>query len=160
MQQRDKSKPLDRFSTSLVLVVDDEHEYTVKSPSFSVGQRVSETGRLVSVAEVIRQRREELPDDDPQQEALATEAEQVWAQLAELVPKSGEQESYYRSLLGDTLDEMERDGIPYEVVRVAAATVQVWLMQDRVAAYECWNNGGRPPNPTRRQRRAKTRTTS
>lgn len=136
---------LSKFKFVLTLVVDDEHRYDVKSPSVVIGAHINEMASLLMEAESYVDRGEDLP------ERLNARLEK----LSESAPKEFEEDSY-RVMLGDAYDKMVEDGMPWEVVKLAAATVGVWVRTDAETAEEFWSSGGRPKAKRPADRKRKT----
>ncbi len=137
------TRPASRFSFSMDLVVDEEHTYTVKSPSIEVGTFLVEFSGLLERAEAILETEEEIPEELEQQ-------------VEELKPPESMRTDQYHALLGAAYDQMVSDGMPFEVLKLAAATVAVWVKTDMQTAEEFWNSGGRVPKANRAARRKKT----
>lgn len=140
------TRPLARFETTLDLTVDDEHTYTVKSPSIKVGAFIIEASNVIESLAACEEKGEEAPPE-----------------LLEAVKRvqkgdafGDESEDQYRAILGPVYDEMVDDGQPFEVLRMAMSTVMIWVKASREEAIKFWDEGGRP-NPTNRAtRRRKT----
>lgn len=133
--------PFTRLGFTLDLTVDDEHTYSIKSPPIEVGAYMVELSGLLA-----------------QIERYATEDEvptELRDRLAALEAPEAMQENEPRALLGDAYEAMAADGMPYEVFKLAAASVTIWVRADRDAAIAFWESGGVPPT-NRAARRKKT----
>lgn len=140
------SKPASRFGWEIHLMVDDEHTYVVPSPDARVGMYLTDMASVMSKAALYLNRGEDPP------EALEQQAKA-------LQPPKGYAENPYRAVLGEGVyDQVLEDGFPFEVLKLMTATVGVWVTESIEDAYDYWNNGGRKPNPTRAERRARKTT--
>ena len=119
------TKALNRFGFTLSLRVDDEHVYTVKSPPAALGQFIVELTNMLQQAEAFADQGKPIPD-------------KLTDRLKRLTDEAPEGFDSPAALLGDAYAAMEADGMPYEVVKLAAATVGVWLHSDLETAEESW----------------------
>ena len=144
------------FGFSITLPVGDR-QYTIQSPSVEIGHALVQTtvtaGQATQLAELL----EDLPEGDPAAEEIRAKIRELASELQ--VPDSMER-GYLQDILGDAYDEMKANGEPYEVVKLAAATVSVWVINGREAAEAYWNAGGRPPRRAPRDRRKRKTGTS
>jgi len=62
----------------------------------------------------------------------------------------------YADVLGSAYGELTADGVGWPMVKHAAATAMVWIVQSEDAAERYWNSGGNPSRlaPNRQQRRS------
>ena len=147
-------KNADRFGYTITLPFG-EHSYRIPSPPVDVGNFVVETTQLTGKRIALLARLDGLAEDDPEREDIERQLEEVTDVLT--IPDEMEG-SYFRAVLGPAYDEMKANGEPYELLKMAAATVSVWVINGREAAEQYWNNGGRPnPRRTPRDRRQKTK---
>lgn len=69
---------------------------------------------------------------------------------------------FNKDLLGDTYDEMIKDGVSWEVMKTVISVVMVWTAQNLETAIEVWETemvtGPKPP-PNRAERRASAKST-
>lgn len=125
-------KDSDRFGYSIDLPIRGKM-YTVQSPSYDVGMMLTELSAAGAHARALADAGKPVPDDLLDKIVLDDVAEQ----------------GYYEVVLGDALDQMKADGLPIEAIKLAALTTVVWVTQDREAAEDFFNSGGRP-RPTRK----------
>ena len=139
------TQALNRFGVTLDLKVDDEHTYSVNSPSIKVGAWLVESANVMTAAQ-------SYTDEDEIPEKLQAAIERVTSNdvLGEAPLEQ------YKTILGDAFDEMVEDGMPFEVVQMAVGAVVIWVQSSRQEAMEFWNRGGRVPPTNRTQRRKKT----
>lgn len=142
------TQPLSRFTTDLELVVDEDHSYRVPSPSIRVGAFIVEASTILERLQAYVEKGEEPPDDLKEAAARVQNPEAF----------GDSPEDQYRATLGSAYDEMVKDGMSFDVLRMATATVMVWVTSGREEAVAFWDAGGNPTN--RKQRRAKKRSTS
>ena len=149
-------KNADRFGYTITLPFG-EHSYRISSPPVDVGNFMVETTQLTGKRIALLARLDGLAEDDPEREDIERQLEEVTDVLT--IPDEMEGD-YFCAVLGPAYDEMKANGEPYELLKMAAATVSVWVINGREAAEEYWNNGGRRPNPRKapRDRRPKTKT--
>lgn len=162
-----------RFGHSITLPFGPGRSYRIPSPPVDVGnfmvettqiagQRVALTIELGAFLDEIK----DLPEDDPRRDGLMTSIEEnqkLIASLAERLTVPDEMEKdYFRSVLGEAYDKMVENKEPYELVKLAASTVSVWIIRGREDAESFWNSGGRvdPPKAPQDRRRSKRATTS
>jgi hypothetical protein len=69
-----------------------------------------------------------------------------------------EEESFFKSVLGDTYDELLADKIPYTGLKQIASLAMIWTTQGFDAAQQYFLAGGKAPEPNREARRTATRT--
>ena len=131
------TQALNRFGVTLDLKVDDEHTYSVNSPSIKVGAWLVESANVMTAAQ-------SYTDEDEIPEVTSNDV------LGEAPLEQ------YKTILGDAFDEMVEDGMPFEVVQMAVGAVVIWVQSSRQEAMEFWNRGGRVPPTNRTQRRKKT----
>lgn len=152
-------KNAEAFGFTLKLPVG-QRIYEIQSPPVEVGYTLINTtvaaGRAKEIVEAIA----DMAEDDPAREEAQRELAEMMQDLE--VPDYMTKD-YFRQILGSAYDEMTANREPYELVKLAAATVSVWVINGREAAEDYWNGGGRPRNPRkaprdRRRKRAKTAT--
>ena len=133
-----------------------QNSYTIQSPNVEVGHALVNTTVAAGKAYEMSQALADMAPDDPDRQALIDALEELAASLE--LPDAMTTE-YFQSILGPAYDEMKANGEPYELLKMAAATVSVWVINGLALAEEYWNNGGRRPNPRRtpRDRRQKTK---
>lgn len=143
------TKPAARFGFTLSLRVDDDHVYEVPSPSVEVGAYAVEMGEALETVTRILAADAERPEEERLGDAAVPEkvTERV-KQIAERAPEVLTSKGQFRAYLGDDVyEQMVADGMPFEVVKLAVATVSVWVQSSREAAIAYWDNGGRPRPP-------------
>lgn len=160
-------KSAERFGYSITLPFSAERSYRIESPSVTVGQYMIEStqlaGERLQLLQELAELQERLSGDlSPEAEKRAEkDAELLQSRLqalAEALTVPDEmQEDYLHGILGAAFDEMKANGEPFELVKLAASTVSVWVLQGREAAEDFWNNGGRHPNSHRRPQDRKAR---
>lgn len=145
------TKPAARFGFTLSLRVDADHVYEVPSPSVEVGAYVVEMGEALETVTRILTADAELPEEEQRgEDAVPENVQERVKQIAERAPKVLTTKGQFRAYLGDEVyEQMVADGMPFEVVKLAVATVSVWVQSSRDVAIEYWNNGGRPRPPRR-----------
>lgn len=151
-----------------------EHSYTIPSPSVEVGNYLAATTQLaVQRDQLMREAltvgadRAKLDDDDPKAAELDAELERLRGEFDKLdeglqLPEEMEGE-HFEAVLGEAYGKMVANHEPFELVKLASATVMVWVLQSREAAEEYWNSGGRanpPKAPQDRQAKRSKRSTS
>lgn len=138
-------KNADRFGYTITLPFG-EHSYRISSPPVDVGNFMVETTQLTGTRIALLARLDDLAEDDPEREDIERQLGEVTDVLT--IPDEMEG-SYFRAVLGPAYDEMTSNREPFELVKLAAATISVWVLQDRETAEEFWNAGGRHPSPRR-----------
>ena len=132
------------------------HEYTIQSPNVEVGHALVNTTVAAGRAVEMSRELENMAENDPQRQELIEAINELASSLE--LPDAMTNE-YFQSILGPAYDEMKANGEPYELLKLAAATVSVWVINGREAAEQYWNNGGRPnPRRTPQDRRRRTKT--
>jgi len=63
-----------------------------------------------------------------------------------------QEQTLYQRLLGETLTQMQDDGVPWEWIKHAGMTAFLWVASNRDAAEAFWNVA--PGEPKRRSRRS------
>lgn len=158
-------KSADRFGyvISLPFVAGDPaRNYRIKSPSIEVGNFMIEStqlaGERMSLSLNLTNLLEKLavlPEDASEEEKINLQAEiedatKLLNDIAQRLTIPDEMESdYFRAILGPAYDAMIENKEPFELLKLAASTVSVWVVSGRDAAEEYWNNGGRPSRPQR-----------
>lgn len=150
-------KNADAFGYSIALPVRGRI-YVIESPPVDIGHSIVSTtvmaGRLNDLGSALQS----LAPDDPDRPKLESQIRELAEGLE--VPDNL-QGDYLRSVLGAAYDEMIENKEPFELVKLAASTVSVWVINGREAAEDFWNSGGRPPRPRKAlgdRRRKKTGT--
>ena len=138
-------KNADQFGYTITLPFR-EHSYRIPSPPVDVGNFMVETTQLTGKRIALLTRLDGLAEDDPEREDIERQLEEVTDVLT--IPDEMEG-SYFRAVLGPAYDKMTANREPFELVKLAAATFSVWVLQDRETAEEFWNAGGRHPSPRR-----------
>lgn len=143
------TKPANRFGFTLDLRVDDDHVYSVASPPIDVGRHIVEMTEALTRVEGLLSTDSKLPAEERKgDDAVPDELKAMLQDLHDRTPDAIRKDQL-RAYLGDAYDRMVEDGMPFEVVKLAAGTVAVWVQTNRETAEEYWNNGGRRPNPRR-----------
>ena len=143
-----------RFGYHITLPFGD-HSYRINSPSVEVGNFVVESTQLaaqratltVELISLLEEQEKAGEDVSSETTARIEEIRKEVAQLtADLTVPDDLETDYFRSILGPAYDEMISNKEPFELVKLAASTVSVWVLHGRDDAEEFWNNGGRPGN--------------
>lgn len=89
----------------------------------------------------------------------AHQGQEISADDIELVSDEDEPD-FLRRALGDTFDELVKDGISYNGLKFVASLVFTWTTQSFDAAKQLWDSRGKAPTPpqNRAERRTATRT--
>lgn len=134
-----------------------QRSYTINSPDVEVGHALVSTTVAAGTAYDIAEKLSELSEEDAEYDRLRQRLDELTNDLTIPDSVSGD---YFKSILGPAYDEMVANHEPYELVKLAASTVSVWVISGRDAAEAFWNNGGRPPRPRRtpQDRRRRTAT--
>lgn len=87
------------------------------------------------------------------------------AQRARLLLDDEAERSFVHLMLGPTYDEMKADGVPWQVVRLAAQTAYTYAAHGRTAAESVWNQGpqdrlGEPESPAKPKGRSGRRSST
>ena len=130
------------------------HSYAIQSPPVEVGYRLIETTQAAARAQQLLEQANDLAPNDPRLVDLQMEIEELQASL---VVGDNEQDDYLAQLLGPAYEQMKANQEPWELVKLAAATVSVWVISSREDAEVFWNSGGRrqgPNSPSDRKTRA------
>lgn len=138
-------KSADRFGYNITLPFG-EHSYRIPSPPVDVGNFMVETTQMTGKRIALLAQLDGLAEDDPERKDIERQLEDVTGVLT--IPDEVEGD-YFRAVLGPAYDEMTDNREPFELVKLAAATVSVWVLQGREEAEEFWNAGGRHPSPRR-----------
>lgn len=123
-----------------------KHSYLIPSPPVDVGNFMVETTQLTGKRIALLAQLDGLTEDDPERKDIERQLEDVTDVLT--IPDEVEGD-YFRAVLGPAYDEMTTNREPFELVKLAAATVSVWVLQGREEAEAFWNAGGRHPSPRR-----------
>ena len=153
-------KSADRFGFTITLPFSETRKYLIQSPPVEVGNFMVEStqlaGQRVGLAlelSTLLEQQENLSEDASPEErdeldAKIEETKEVLAAMTErLTVPDGMEDSYFESVLGDAYGKMVENGEPFELVKLAASTVAVWVLSGREDAEEFWNNGGRHRRP-------------
>lgn len=147
-----------RFDFFITLKVDDDHIYRVRSPRADIGAYTIELTSLLMQAERALSQDAALPE--AQRRGDQAVPKEVRDRLENLPVPEPLRQDQFRAYLGDAYDQMLADGMPIEVVKLAAATISWWIRTDKETAEGYWNSGGRNPDPTRPRNRASRRSSS
>ena len=159
-----------RFGYTIVLPVGNRR-YTIQSPPVDVGtfllestqlagQRIGLTAELGAFLEELSGLSEDNAEGRARLEAAIKENQEALAVLNDrLTVPTAMEENYFAAVLGeDVYARMRENNEPIEVVKLAASTVSVWVLQGREDAELFWNSGGRVDPPKAPQdRKAKAR---
>ena len=150
----------DRFGYEIVLPFREGVRYRVPSPPVEVGNFMVESAQLtrervtlLMESAVLAEQLEEAgkAGDDEQVAQLTGQLEDNRDRVADLTDRltipDEVQGDYFASILGPAYAEMCANREPFELVKLAASTVSVWVLQGRDEAEAYWNSGGRPSRP-------------
>lgn len=153
-------KPADRFGYEIVLPFREGVSYRIPSPGVEVGNFMIESAQLsgqrvalLLEAQVLAEALDEAQEAGNEDEAARVQAELTKTQDAiltlneRLTIPDEVQGSYFESILGPAYLQMVENKEPFELVKLAASTVSVWVLQGREEAEDYWNSGGRRPRP-------------
>lgn len=105
--------------------------YDIPSPDYDTGMWLTETVTAGARIRAALDKGEDVPDDA----------------VAALHLDGDNEVDFYTRCLGTALAEMRANKVPLEAIKLAAATVVIWVTQDRVAAEKYWNADGRADSP-------------
>lgn len=108
--------------------------YMVSSPDVVTGLRAQAT---VAIAAKVKRGENVTPAD-----------------VAALQLDDADELEFTKSMLGEQMDAMIADDLPWEYVRHAAKTVFMWLVSDRDEAAKVWANLGNASRPVPQDRKA------
>lgn len=144
-------KSASRFNYSITLPFGEGRSYRVASPPVEVGNFMVESTQLNATRAALVLELTSIvgdyPEGDELQDADAARVAEIEAQLEELTARltvpDEMVEDYFRSVLGDAYDAMTEAREPFELVKLAASTVSVWVLSGLEEAERFWNEGGR-----------------
>lgn len=143
----------DAYGYTITLPFPQGRSYTIQSPPVEVGHYLIETTQSAAQVQRLLSEIDDLPPGDPR---LVEIQDELVALQDSLTIPDDQQDDYLASLLGaDVYAAMRNAKEPWELVKLAAATVSVWVIANRDAAEEYWNNGGRR-RPTKASSRSRT----
>ncbi|TQJ60479.1 hypothetical protein FBY30_2747 [Arthrobacter sp. SLBN-83] len=131
-------KELNDFLSPTLVVPAGGKEYRIKAVSAKTGLRIQHMmtlGFKAQAGESFTEKDIELVSDD-------------------------EETDFFRSVLGDTYDELLADGVSYAGLRQLTSLVTIWTTQSFEAAQQYFLAAGKAPEPNRAQRRTATRTST
>lgn len=149
-----------RFGYSITLPFSGSRKYTIQSPPVDVGNFMIESTQLsgqrvalsMELMKLLKEQ-QDLPEDADEKtrvdlDGRIVDVSNAMNALTEKLTIPDEMEAdYFRAILGPAYDQMLENKEPFELVKLAASTVSVWVVSGRDDAESFWNNGGRPDRP-------------